>query len=360
MDRFFAARFGGGVRTGVDRAPFPPSNNAIIWRPLIVVVEREPNREEKTNMRIVNFRRIVLGSSSVVLALALHTACSSDENADGPSGSGGSTSTGGASTVDGSSGGSTSGGSTSGGSGGLAADSGTGNFGFGGNVSVTDAGTVMCGDVLCQCNDGMDNDENGLIDGADPECTGPFDNDESSFATGISGDNKDPKWQDCFFDGNSGAGDDQCRYHTECITGERMTTDPSCTVSDDCLEFCGARTPNGCDCFGCCTITTEGGDTVNVMIADTCDLDNIDDTEACPRCTPDKECVNDCDTCELCPGKTAEDLPEECTPDTGEGGSGGAPPTHTCDGGQTVCESSTECQAGYYCSQGCCLPYIIR
>ena len=36
----------------------------------------------------------------------------------------------------------------------------------------------------------------------------PLDNDESSFATGIPGDNMDACKQDCFFDGNSGMGDD--------------------------------------------------------------------------------------------------------------------------------------------------------
>ncbi len=39
----------------------------------------------------------------------------------------------------------------------------------------------------------MDNDGDGLVDGFDPECTGPFDDDEATFATGIPGDNKDPR-----------------------------------------------------------------------------------------------------------------------------------------------------------------------
>ena len=55
-----------------------------------------------------------------------------------------------------------------------------------------------------KCNDGMDNDSDGKIDLADPECVHPCDNDEATFATGISGDNMDACKQDCFFDGNSG------------------------------------------------------------------------------------------------------------------------------------------------------------
>ena len=70
-----------------------------------------------------------------------------------------------------------------------------------------------------QCNNCDDDDGDGLTDGDDPECTGALDNDEGSFATGIPGDNKDDKWQDCFFDGNSGAGDDGCRFHTCCLLG---------------------------------------------------------------------------------------------------------------------------------------------
>ena len=53
----------------------------------------------------------------------------------------------------------------------------------------------------------MDNDDDDdLADSADPECTGPLDDDEATFATGIPGDNMDECHQDCWFDGDSGAG----------------------------------------------------------------------------------------------------------------------------------------------------------
>src|SRR3982751_6186781 len=67
-----------------------------------------------------------------------------------------------------------------------------------------------------QCSDGLDNDGDGRTDYNDPECVGPLDNDESSYATGIPGDNVDACKQDCFFDGNSGMGDDGCNWQLKC------------------------------------------------------------------------------------------------------------------------------------------------
>ncbi len=230
-----------------------------------------------------------------------------------------------------------------------------GGSGFGSNVSVDPGGQVYCGDVLCACNDGMDNDDpaDGLVDGFDPECTGPYDNDETSFATGIPGDNSDEKWQDCFFDGNSGAGDDGCRYHADCLTGDLEPTDPSCTVTEACVEFCTQRVSNGCDCFGCCEVQ-DGDASVFIRIGESCSLENIDDETACPRCEQSTQCVNTCGECELCPGKTAEDLPASCSENGTGGGSGGG---YTCEGGVAVCETSADC-AGGYCQLGCCVPIV--
>jgi hypothetical protein len=222
-----------------------------------------------------------------------------------------------------------------------------------------ETGCVLCPDgECCACDDGEDNDGDGFIDGLDGECTGGFDDDEDSYATGIPGDNVD-FCQDCFFDGNSGQGDDDCAYHEDCLS----TGSPpgmgggdcfSCEVSDTCREFCGARTPNGCDCFGCCTVERDDGSTVDIFLADTCDLENLDDEEACPRCFKSEDCYNDCGECELCLGKTIEDLPESCYDDP-DGGT----PTYTCDNGEQVCDEATPCPTGYYCQTGCCLPTII-
>lgn len=254
-------------------------------------------------------------------------------------------------------------------------------------VAMGDAGTfeIWCGSSLCACSDGQDNEGDGVADGFDSECTGPFDNDETTFATGIPGDNRDPKWQDCFFDGNSGAGDDGCRYHTECLTGERPASDEDCQLTDQCVDYCAPLTPPGCDCFGCCDVQS-GDSTVSVMIGSACSLDKIDDEEACPRCVQTDTCANDCGECELCLGKTLEDLPESCwtsnppppdgdTPDgsmtpppnTDDGGSPGpgtgtggpdepppGTPVNTCDNG-LACTVSTDCEAGDYCRLGCCM-----
>src|SRR5262245_39491568 len=61
---------------------------------------------------------------------------------------------------------------------------GTGGGGDGG-ISFTDGPMSMCNPApdpaLPQCSNGCDDDGDGQIDGADIECTGARDNDESSF-----------------------------------------------------------------------------------------------------------------------------------------------------------------------------------
>lgn len=135
---------------------------------------------------------------------------------------------------------------------------------------------MLCEGEPCQCANGIDDDGDGEIDGFDLECTGANDNDEGTFATGIPGDNSDPKWQDCFFDGDSGSGNDGCRYHTECLTGEKEESDPDCEVTQECIDYCLKRTPNGCDCFGCCTIELDSGESVNVFITEDCSEESLD------------------------------------------------------------------------------------
>ncbi|MDD9940153.1 MAG: hypothetical protein OXU20_03725 [Myxococcales bacterium] len=248
-----------------------------------------------------------------------------------------------------------------------------GTWGTTGDWEIPDE-LLLCGDRACACANGLDDDGDGVADGFDAECTGANDDDEGTFATGIPGDNMDAKWQDCFFDGNSGAGDDGCRYHFECLTGERSQGDESCTVTQECVDFCLARTPNGCDCFGCCTFTKEGGETVNVVIGAGCSEETLDQ---CTTCQPTEGlCNNPCGECELCPGRTVEDLPDTCfeTPTgdgdgdgdstagdgdgdspTGDGDGDGGDPPFVCDGGETPCYATSDCEVGSYCSQGCCL-----
>lgn len=211
---------------------------------------------------------------------------------------------------------------------------------------------VACGGTIYACGDGQDNDGDGFIDLLDPECTGPCDDDERSFATGIPGDNKDCK-QDCFFDGNSGQGDDSCDWNLRCDP-ENPGADIGCeyresnscspedfTQSETCLNFCIPLTPPGCDCFGCCLVdTTEGQQTIFLNSHPDCALDNL---AACQSCTQSTDCMNDCDAanCERCFGD--EELPPEC-----EGSE------QMCDSG-TACEDSAECDSGGFCLLGCCI-----
>jgi hypothetical protein len=247
--------------------------------------------------------------------------------------------------------------------------SGNGGIGSASAGAGTTAGSI--GVATTACDNGKDDDGDGLIDGFDPECTGPLDNDEGTFATGIPGDNKDPKWQDCFFDGNSGAGDDGCRYSTQCLTGELSQDDPDCSVTDSCVNFCAQLTQNGCDCFGCCTVQLPDGSRLDVVEAATCSVATVGDEKSCPRCTKSTQCGNECGECELCAGKTLADLPARCSPPTGTGGapstggaggagSGGAPSTggvtNSCDGGEAICgPGHAPCPSDRYCSFGCCI-----
>jgi hypothetical protein len=255
---------------------------------------------------------------------------------------------------------------------------GAGDPGTSGGSTSSGAGTSSIGTTAC--DNGRDDDGDGLVDGLDPECTGPRDNEEDSFATGIPGDNRDLKWQDCFFDGNSGAGEDRCRYHTDCLYGKLPPDHQDCQVVDQCIKYCRPLTQNGCDCFGCCSVELGDGSTVDILEVASCSLANIGDEDACPRCTKSTQCSNDCGECELCPGKT--ELPASCTPPppTGGGGSGSGggsggggtpgeggagtippppPPSHTCDNGEQVCGTDLpSCESFQYCSLGCCIAAI--
>lgn len=279
----------------------------------------------------------------------------------GGASSGGTTSTGGMST----------GGMSSGGAGGI---------GTGGSGATTGCGTT-------QCTDCIDNDGDGFVDGLDFECSGPQDNDEGSFATGIPGDNVDPKCQDCFFDGNSGQS--ECKYPTDCFdptsavnacgikcdAAERGTADDCCSdgVTQTCLDACLGNVPNGCDCFGCCDLPGySGGILIGPANVD-CTEDEIDKLKAgqpslCVTCTPSTDCENTCEECELCFGKT--ELPDTCFPGTGgtggmgaggSGGSGGSGGNgQVCSDGRTPCSDNTPCGDGFFCFFGCCFEIDVN
>ena len=215
---------------------------------------------------------------------------------------------------------------------------------------------VDCGNNTYACGDGKDNDGDGLFDLMDPECTGPCDDDESSFQTGIPGDNVDCK-QDCFFDGNSGQGDDGCIWDLTCDPANpgEGTSMPSCEYTggmncenmppnqdEDCIEFCLPFVPPGCDCFGCCEVTDSEGNKVFIFINSPDPECSIDNVEACNECTQSEDCVNTCEEeeCELCFGE--DTLPEGCD-------------ENTCDFGD-VCETAADCPTDWYCLNQCCYP----
>jgi len=228
-----------------------------------------------------------------------------------------------------------------------------------------------------QCSNCIDDDGDGRIDGFDPECTGPMDNDERTFATGIPGDNKDAVNQDCFFDGDSGAGNDGCNVHVCCLLGAKTVAEcPSnlgqnkynpndCPppigtkpLSQMCIDVCGKLTPPGCDCFGCCTIcdpVTNKCYDIDINPADstTCTPDAIGDPAKCLRCTKNTQCGttqcngSDPTSCVLCPGQDPSDLPPSCNG------------TAACPSGEQTCTNDSSCPTQTYCSNGCCIGVIL-
>ena len=243
--------------------------------------------------------------------------------------------------------------------------------GFDGGNDAPFAGTCDPNPDAPQCSNCMDDDGDGRIDGFDIQCTGPLDNDEASFSTGIPGDNIDAVDQDCFFDGDSGAGNDGCNVHVCCLLG--ATTKADCpiganrynpnecpppigtaTLSQKCIDTCGKLTPPGCDCFGCCTLCDPNNPTqcydiaTNPATSPNCTTETLADPTKCVPCTKITSCGNtECggSTCILCPGQTT--LPPEC--------SGG----QQCPDGQMLCAADGSCPAGTYCSNGCCIGTIL-
>jgi hypothetical protein len=213
---------------------------------------------------------------------------------------------------------------------------------------------IDCGGTIYACGDGVDNDEDGNIDLHDPECTGPCDDDEATFQTGLPGDNMDCK-QDCFFDGNSGQGDDGCIWDLRCdpenpganvnceYTGGNNCNNQPPNQDPDCVMFCEQYVPPGCDCFGCCTVQTPDGP-VDIFLnsGPDCSLANLD---ACQSCTSQiDDCGNPCvpDTCQICFGES--EPPEGCDEND-------CPGDDPCDSDQP-----DSCPTDFFCYLGCCYP----
>jgi hypothetical protein len=210
-----------------------------------------------------------------------------------------------------------------------------------------------CNPTRPECDNCIDDDGDGLVDGFDPHCTLALDNDESSFATGIPGDNRDTSILDCFYDGNSGSGDDGCAVPSCCLLGT-CAPGTQCDPTAQCTDFCAPAVPTGCDCFGCCTVCNDAecrDVLVYPALAPSCDLDSLADPGACPVCQKVESCARTCEIsatdCILCAGQTDADLPLTCN---GQ---------HQCPGGETVCATSADCTASQYCSHGCCVAMLV-
>jgi hypothetical protein len=237
-------------------------------------------------------------------------------------------------------------------------------------IPIPDGSSVGCTPGPTECTNCIDDDNDGLIDWLDPECTGPLDNDEGSFATGIPGDNIDACKQDCWFDGNSGAGDDGCDWNGKCLVG---STEPRCTYdpvaaadpkqcpppSQKCIDFCKPLTPKGCDCAGCCQVFDSSGTAHTVKLVAGCTSETLSDPAKCPPCGQIADCTNPCGRCDYCLGKT--ELPADCTPTTPPPDAGddtGPPPETGCPNNYQACSPSVACPEKFYCLTGCCIPSV--
>jgi hypothetical protein len=278
----------------------------------------------------------------------------------------------------------------SGGTGGNLGTGGTGGMtGTGGNLGTGGAGATGgviagCFPALCPdgnsygCGDCMDNDGDGLVDDKDPECLGPCDGTEGPILlTGTPGQTGNQCGADCYFDRGNGSGSGECKWDRRC---DPLEPKDGCTYDESligapnycpdtqpalCESGCGELTPNGCDCFGCCTFPELDGGYVflgsYIGNEGTCTLNDLDNPELCRPCTPAGNCLNTCERCEICLGKPT--IPEDCFPGTGgTGGGGGASGTGgsggslRCPVGKQECglPGDDPCPAGTFCLTGCC------
>ncbi|GEM_PF-693693 len=256
----------------------------------------------------------------------------------------------------------------------------------GGIVIRDDGGVFLCIPVLCdshiaECGDCRDNDGDGRTDFRDVECLGPCDNTEGSTLNGgVGGETGGPCRADCYFDWGNGPGNDDCHWDHRCdplavapnfppegascaFQANRVgSSDCPDTQSQQCHNSCRPLTPNGCDCFGCCTFPVlagrgaDGGQGYVWLGAmngttPTCTFAGIADQALCPPCTPVGDCFNDCGICEVCVGRPEPD--PSCPtyrPDAGVVGvsssSSGTPGSSSVGGGSSASAVGGSSSAG--------------
>ena len=268
---------------------------------------------------------------------------------------------------------------------GTGGQSGFGGQGGAGNQPVdagADGGSKKEIERTCQgfvfaCGDTLDNDGDGLVDAADPDCAGACDNAEDTFGSYFPVSPPPPCVRDCFYDRDFGPGNDACYYSWKCDSNmsppklnprpniPQCAYDPSTLIAGTtkscselkkeqpdptCLSYCGPLTPNGCDCFGCCELPSGSGkwrylgSTGSSDLDITCSFKVMSDPEKCRPCDPVPACLNKCDKCEVCIG--------------GQKPGAGCSKAQQCPAGVQTCGAPGEafCPKETYCVTGCCMP----
>ena len=281
-------------------------------------------------------------------------------------------------------------------------------------VTTPDGGSRLCYPATCQgktyqCGNCMDDDGDGRIDSEDPDCLGPCDNSENGLDPAIPGGNNTKCKMDCYFDGDTGSGNDNCYWDHGCDPNKNAANQPSpetscpynptmnlagssltCATaqtmqSTTCLNYCKPLTPNGCDCFGCCFLGPQAknnvdGSRTGIWLGSydasgnaTCTMANLADPNKCHVCKMVDSCAKDCGRCQLCIGK--DTIPADCFPPPADmagkppadlagadlAGGGGSDPTlcppSLCTNNQPCgLPGCAPCPGGWSCITGCCTP----
>ena len=267
------------------------------------------------------------------------------------------------------------------GMGGAAGMNGTGGTGAG---VGTGGSTGECTPILCAgrqtlCGDCLDNDDDGLIDNDDPECLNQCDNYEGEeLLSGVGGETGEQCKADCYFDFGNGAGNDDCHWSRSC---DPLTPKVQCTYNENllggndcpetqsplCDDVCVPLTPNGCDCFGCCTFPElagmgpdGGAGYVYIGSESGCTFETVTEQAFCQACTPAGNCLNTCERCEICLGKPT--IPADCFPGTGGsggmsggGGMGGSDGGERCPVDKAPCGLPGDAECAGFCLTGSCI-----
>ena len=275
---------------------------------------------------------------------------------------------------------------TSGSGGTIGAGGTTGTAGGSGTAGTTgECQIIECAGRVTLCGNCIDDDADGFTDNDDRECLGPCDNTEGpALVAGVGGETGNQCKADCYFDFGNGAGNDDCHWSRSCdplepkdgcsydegLLGSRDCPDPQ---SQLCGDVCRPLTPNGCDCFGCCTFPEldgmgpQGGPgyvfigSESAQAEGTCTFETVTNPGLCRPCTPAGSCLNTCERCEICLGKPT--IPQDCFPGAGgSGGMGGSGGGERCPVGKQTCGllGDASCPPGSFCLTGCCTEIVVQ